>query len=237
MESLTRRLGSIHRGPRILGALLVALLLAGGPAVTHSASLAGQAQQTTTAYSNPIIAQNAPDPAIIKALDGYYYIVTSSDFWQGGTFHLLPIFRSTDLTHWTYVADTFAARPNWMPGNAGVWAPDIQYYNHKYYLYYMASWTNALPKYGTNGGSAIGVATADSPAGPWTDSGDSAGPGYTSGPIVPPRPCVFNTDPGCYYWTFDPAEFTDQDGQKYLYYGSYFGGTLVQKLAPDGLHT
>ena len=66
--------------------------------------------------------------------------------------------------------------------------------------------------------------------------GDTAGGAYQHGPLVPPRPCAFNTDPNCYYWTFDPAEFTDQDGQKYLYYGSYFGGTLAQRLTADGLH-
>ena len=47
---------------------------------------------------------------------------------------------------------------------------------------------------------------------------------------------MYTTDPNCYYWTFDPAVFTDQDGQQYIYYGSFYGGTLVQKLAPDALH-
>lgn len=42
---------------------------------------------------------------------------------------------------------------------------------------------------------------------------------------------------GCYLWTFDPAEFLDSSRQRYLYYGSYFGGTLVQPLANDGIHT
>jgi len=59
-------------------------------------------------------------------------------------------------------------------------------------------------------------------AGPWMDKGS---------PVVLPRQ---NSD-GRYFDTIDPAEFTDQDGQKYLYWGSYFGGTLVQKLLPNGL--
>lgn len=226
-----------RRPSRVLFALSIALLLAFGPAAMQSTSLASRVQQSGSTYRNPIIPQNVADPAIIKALDGYYYIVGSSDFWEGGSYHILPIFRSTDLVHWKYVADAFSARPDWAASDAGLWAPDLQYYNHKYYMYFTASWTKPLPRYGTNGGSAIGVATAASPAGPWTDSGDSAGGSYAHGPIVPPRSCAFNTDPNCYYWTFDPAEFTDQNGQKYMYYGSYFGGTLVQKLTPDGLHT
>jgi beta-xylosidase len=224
--------------------LLAMLVLFSAPAsaraITHAQNgsfPSHKAVPTAAAtYSNPIIAQTTPDPAIIKALDGYYYTIATSDSWQDGSFHILPIYRSTDLVHWTFVGDSFPARPAWVQSTAGLWAPDLQYYNHKYYMYYTASNTNPLPKYGTTSGSAIGVATADSPAGPWTDVGDSAGGSYAHGPIVPPRPCAFNTDPNCYYATIDPAEFTDHDNQKYMYYGSYFGGTLVQKMTPDGLH-
>ena len=223
-------------------AILAMLLLFLAPAATttnHARAASLASQQTVpqgTTYSNPVIPQTTPDPAIIKALDGYYYLMASSDFWSDGTFHILPIYRTSDLVHWTFVGDAFPGRPDWVSPSAGLWAPDLQYYNHKYYMYYTASDTNPLPNYGTTGGSAIGVATADSPAGPWTDAGDAAGGSYQHGPIVPPRPCAFTTDPHCYYATIDPAEFTDQDGQKYMYYGSYFGGTLVQKMTEDGLH-
>lgn len=188
-------------------------------------------------YSNPIIAQTTPDPAIIKGLDGYYYVIATSDRWEDGSFHLLPIYRSTDLVHWQFVGDSFSGRPAWTDPNAGLWAPDLQYFNHKYYMYYVVSATLALPKYSAPAGnSAIGVAVADSPAGPWQDAGDSAGGSFQHGPIVPPRACVYNTDPNCYYATIDPAVFTDHDGQRYMYYGSFFGGTVVQKLSADALH-
>ncbi len=229
---------SLHLVTALLALLLfLAPTSASGTANAQAAlSSSRAASPTSSTYTNPIIAQTTPDPAIIKALDGYYYVIASSDFWQGGAYHILPIYRSTDLVHWTFVGDAFPSRPSWVDPTAGLWAPDVQYYNHRYYMYYTASGTNPLPKYGTTGGSAIGVATAASPAGPWADAGDPAGGSYQHGPIVPPRSCAFNTDPNCYHWTFDPAEFTDKDGQKYLYYGSYFGGTLVQKMANDGLH-
>ncbi len=241
---VSRRLAR-ERSLCLVTALLIALfqtsLSLSNTAYAHATPLAtSHVIQTTSptrsTYSNPIIAQTTPDPAVIKALDGYYYVVASSDYWQGGAFHILPIYRSTDLVHWTFVGDAFPSRPAWADPTAGLWAPDVQYYNHKYYMYYTASATNPLPKYGTTGGSAIGVAIADSPAGPWADAGDSAGGNYQHGPLVPPRSCAFNTDPNCYHWTFDPAQFTDKDGQKYLYYGSYFGGTIIQKMANDGLH-
>ncbi len=220
----------------VLGAVAAALLLAVPVSPAHSA--AAPLAPTTGTYTNPIIPQTTPDPAVIKALDGYYYLIPTADYWQNGAgYHLLPIWRSSDLVNWTFVGNAFPARPAWIDPNAGVFAPDLQYYNHKYYMYYVAANTNPLPAYGTTGGSAIGVATADTPAGPWTDAGPAAGGSYQTGPIVPPRPCLGTNCGGPYFATIDPAEFTDQDGQKYLYYGSYFGGTLVQKLAPDGLHT
>jgi arabinan endo-1,5-alpha-L-arabinosidase len=229
---------NVFRLPIRLGVVLAIVVLAAvAPAGVRSASLASTLGQSASTYSNPIIPQNVSDPSVIKALDGYYYLAGSSDYWTDGSYHILPIFRSTDLVHWTFVTDTFGSRPAWVDPYAGLWAPDLQYYNHQYYMYYTASWTKSLPRYGTTGGSAIGVATAPTPSGPWTDAGDSAGGDFTGGPIIPPRYCAFNTDPGCYYWTFDPAEFTDHTGQKYIYYGSYFGGTLVQPLAADGLHT
>jgi len=210
---------------RGLVTVLLALTLAVLPTVARPAAAATGAAPAT--YSNPIIPQTAPDPAIIKALDGYYYIMTTADTWQDGSFHLVPTWRSTDLVTWTFVGDAFSAatKPAWI-GNNSIFAPDLQYFNHKYYMYYTAADTPSGGNPG-GGGSAIGVATAASPAGPWTDSG---------GPIVGPRTCSFSADSTCHPATIDPAEFTDQDGQKYMYFGSYFGGTIVQRLTADGLH-
>jgi arabinan endo-1,5-alpha-L-arabinosidase len=203
----------------LLAALLI-VSVAVAPGVARSASpLTRTAVTTPATYTNPVIPRTAPDPAIIKALDGYYYIVATSDTWQDGSFHLLPTWRSTDLVNWSFVGDAVPSRAAWVAPTAGLYAPDLQYFDHKYYMYYAAADTVA-------GGSAIGLYTAPSMTGPWTDAG---------GPIVGPRTCSFSADPTCHPATIDPAEFTDQDGQKYLYYGSFFGGTLVQRLTPDGL--
>ena len=72
----------------------------------------------------------------------------------------------------TYIAEYLQGRS---ASGGGLWAPDIQYFNGTYHLYYAVS--NS-----TLGGSAIFVATSDSPIGPWNAS---------SAPVVAPAaaPC------------------------------------------------
>jgi arabinan endo-1,5-alpha-L-arabinosidase len=135
-------------------------------------------------------------------------------------FHLIPMLRSSDLVNWTYESDAFSARPAWAVSNAGLWAPEIQFFNGQYYLYYTVTDTT-LP----GGGSAIGVATSNSPLGPWIHSGT---------PVVEPHsaPCC----PDSRRWVFDP-EIVEKDGQRYIFYGSYFGGISARTLSADGLHS
>ena len=185
-------------------------------------------------YSNPLPisipgdgrVESCADPTVIYAADGFWYAYCTTDPLNdedrnaGGdfNFHLIPMLRSADLTQWTYVGDAFASRPAWVKSDAGLWAPDIHFFNGQYYLYFTASDTNA-------GGSAIGVATAPTPTGPWTDSG---------APVVEPHdaPCC----PGSRRWVFDP-DVVESGGQRYMFYGSYFGGISARLLTPDGLHS
>jgi len=172
--------------------------------------------------------ENCPDPTLIhgqqKGDDNWYMLCTSDalndqDRGANGQYntHLLPTLKSPDLVNWTYVGDALAARPSWARDDAGVWAPDIKFFNGKYYLYYVVTETKV-------GGSAIAVATSDSPTGPWTTA---------AAPAVEPHeaPCCG----GSRRWVFDPEVLVDNDGQKYIYYGSYFGGISVRKLSQDGL--
>ena len=204
------------------GVLLLCALLSAG---------IGKAQDSTATYTNPVsktFADTFADPSIIKAKDGYWYAYGTSDpLREGeGTSHTIPISRSKDLVNWEYVGDAFGAsnRPSWAAPDAGIWAPDIRYMDGKYYMYYVVTQTTVTDEPHDN---AIGVATAPTPTGPWTDSG---------GPVVGPRRGE-SGDPGNFKWTFDPNEFTDRDGTRYLYYGSYYGGIWVTELAPDGKRT
>lgn len=60
-------------------------------------------------YSNPVIAQSVPDPTVIRAEDGYFYLYGTEDVYN------MPIFRSSDMVHWTKINTVFndATRPDW----------------------------------------------------------------------------------------------------------------------------
>ena len=191
-------------------------------------------------YTNPLqpqipdggIVESCADPAIIRGQDEYWYLYCTTDPLNGAdrneagelNFHLIPILRSFDLVDWTYVGDAFGQRPDWAEPTAGIWAPDIQYFNDQYYLYFTVTDVKAeiSGEPGCDSDNAIGVATAPSPAGPWS---------YQDGPVVEPR----RGGPGCnFFWTFDPDVITGDGSQKYIYYGSYYGGIEVRQLADDG---
>jgi len=200
--------------------LLLAVLLTAG---------IGRADETAATYTNPVskgFADTFADPAVIKGKDGYWYAYGTSDplrEGEGEEFSYIPISRSKDLVNWEYVGDAFDAPTDvsWAADDASLWAPDIRYMDGKYHLYYVVTQTTVTDEPNDN---AIGVATAPTPAGPWTDSG---------APVVGPRRGE-SGDPGDFKWTFDPNEFTDEDGTRYLYYGSYYGGIFVTELTPDG---
>jgi arabinan endo-1,5-alpha-L-arabinosidase len=179
-------------------------------------------------YTNPVFEPDLPDPDVIQdAATHEWYAFGTTDYWNGYTssLHILPILESSNLVSWRFVRNTFSppgtapalkspTEPAWA-GSVFLWAPEVHYIDGRYVMYYAASATAA-------GGSAIGVATASSPGGPWEDSG---------GPLVGPRP-----DPaGGYYDTIDPDEIRAVHGQRYLYYGSFSGGIWVVPLAPDGV--
>jgi arabinan endo-1,5-alpha-L-arabinosidase len=214
--------------------LMVAVAAPGAVAQTESRS---------RVYDNPLeiqipgdgLVESCADPTIIKGQtvgDDYWYMycttdpLNSQDRDPAGNFifHLIPMLRSLDLVNWTYMGDAFADQPAWLADNAGMWAPEIQYFNGLYYLYYTATDTDLYP--GSND-SAIGVATSTSPLGPWTDSG---------APVVEPHaPACCPND---FRWVFDPEVVQDEvTGQRYIFYGSYFGGISARELSADGLHS
>ena len=182
---------------------------------------------------NGMAIQNAPDPSIIvvSGTDGlmHWYMYSTSgpindaDKTSTGAYatHLMSIYHSTDLLNWNYVKDVFAKRPKWV-GTSNLWAPDIQFFNGKYYLYYTAA--NAGSRGNKGSGGAIGVATSSSPTGPWTDSG---------GPAVEVQTGRWVYDPYVVVDDYGPAP----SGQRYLFYGSYAGGIFARKLSADGLRT
>ena len=215
----------------LLGVVCLPLVACGQQVVSASDSH-GQPRS----YTNPLSletsdgpAVSCPDPAIIKqragGVDTWYLYCTgdplnSSDVNAQGYLnaHLITQYKSTDLIHFTYIGDAFPQTPAWIGGATNqLWAPAVKYFNNQYYLYYVAPNTAA-------GGSAIGVATSNSPAGPWADSG---------APVVAPENNPYNGAPG--RAVIDPDEVQDATGQRYIVYGSFNGGISIRTLSADGL--
>ena len=111
-------------------------------------------------YSNPVIKWSLPDPTVIQASDGYFYLYATEDT------HNVPIYRSKDLVTWRYAGTAFtdATRPMDFVPRGGIWAPDINYIDGKYVLYYSKS------EWGKTWECGIGVAWSDKPNGGFHDA-------------------------------------------------------------------
>jgi arabinan endo-1,5-alpha-L-arabinosidase len=156
-------------------------------------------------YANPVIGRSLPDPTVIRADDGSFYLYATEDVRN------VPIYRSTDLVNWTYLSTAFtnSTRPNFEP-NGGIWAPDINYINGRYVMYY------SMSVWGGEQTCGIGVATCAIPSGRFTDRGK-----------------LFRSDEIGVQNSIDPF-FIDDDGKKYLFWGS-FHGIYGTELSDDGL--
>lgn len=112
-------------------------------------------------YFNPVIQTSAPDPTVIRAEDGYYYLYATEDVRN------VPIYRSADMVSWTFVGTAFTdrTRPNFVP-TGGIWAPEINYIEGQYVL------TFSMSTWGGEWECGIGSAVSDSPAGPFTVVGN-----------------------------------------------------------------
>lgn len=156
-------------------------------------------------YSNPVVNYSLPDPTIVKAKDGYFYLYATEDIRN------TPIHRSKDLVEWELVGTAFtdATRPSFEP-KGGLWAPDINFVDGKYLLYY------SMSVWGGEWTCGIGVATSDKPEGPFTDQGK-----------------LFRSNEIGVQNSIDPF-YIEEDGKKYLFWGS-FRGLYAIELSDDGL--
>ena len=166
--------------------------------------------------------ESCPDPGLIRSQtpgdNAWYLYCTEEMFTDNAPLHLIAISRSEDLIHWNYVGDVFKQLPPGAASDALLWAPEIQFFNGQYYLYFVVSKT-------IQGGTAIYVATSNSPAGPWTPHPD---------PVVEPEPA--DCCGGQPRWTIDQA-IVEENGTRYMIYGSFYGGISARELSDDGLHT
>ena len=164
--------------------------------------------------TNPIITHKfAADPAVLVYKDTVYVYATNDmqqlAFTQGkeenryNKINTLNVFSSKDLVNWTDLGEVKVAGKNGGEGDAAwasnSWAPAIACKNiggkDMFFLYFADS------------GNGIGVLSAPSPTGPFTD------------PIK--KPLISRQTPNCanVNWLFDPAVMIDDDGVGYIYFG------------------
>ncbi|MFG2935875.1 family 43 glycosylhydrolase [Streptomyces sp. NPDC048282] len=150
---------------------------------------------------SPVLPGLNADPNIVRFGDTFYLYPTT-DGYDGWSGTQFKAYSSTDLVHWTDHGVILDLGPDVSWADSRAWAPTIAEKDGKYYFYFCAD-------------ANIGVAVADSPTGPFKDalgkpllkSGDFSGQ------------------------MIDPAVFTDDDGQSYLYFGN--GHAYVVPLNAD----
>jgi arabinoxylan arabinofuranohydrolase len=139
------------------------------------------------------------DPSSLVTKDRVYIYCSNDDESPvEGSYNIPNVIcvSSSDLKNWTDHGSVFrpADSTTWAKKS---WAPAAIERDGKFFLYF------------GNGGANIGVATAPTPVGPFTDPLGKA-------LITHGTPGV---QPAKNMWLFDPGAFIDDDGQAYLYFG------------------
>ena len=175
-------------------------------------------------YANPLISHKyGADPWALEYKGRLYLYLTADTYEYNdygrlinntyGKINKITVISSSDLLNWTDHGEIpvagLAGAAKWAKHS---WAPAVACKKiggkDQFFLYF------------ANDASNIGVLTADSPVGPWTD------------PLG--APLIHRGIPGVegVTWCFDPAVLVDDDGCGYL----YFGGGLPSLAQKDVLH-
>ncbi|WP_242642670.1 family 43 glycosylhydrolase [Lentzea alba] len=173
--------------------------------VTYTVTGADRSKRTWTVraavMNSPALPGYNADPNIVRFGDTYYIYATTDGF-PGWSSTSFNAWSSKDLVNWTKHEKILDLGPGVSWADSRAWAPTIAQKNGKYYFYFCAD-------------AKIGVAVADSPTGPFTD--------------VLGKPLIASNPNGGQ--AIDPAVFTDDNGQSYLYWGN--GEAYVVPLNAD----
>ncbi|MGW6129533.1 arabinan endo-1,5-alpha-L-arabinosidase [Cellulomonas sp. NPDC055163] len=173
--------------------------------------------------------RHAHDPTAVRDDDGVYYLFSTDAFSGGPPRAGVQVRRSTDLATWEFAGYALEGVPAdgaaWS-GASGLWAPDVVRVpvaarddgrddgrdgraptTTEWRMYWSASTFGSRT-------SAIGLAVASHPLGPWEDRGLVVTSRHeTPGPNA-----------------IDANAVVDDDGNHWLVYGSFFGGIHVLAL-------
>ncbi|MEU2284872.1 family 43 glycosylhydrolase [Streptomyces sp. NPDC013178] len=166
---------------------------------------------------SPVLPGLNADPNIVRFGDTFYLYPTTDGF-EGWSGTQFKAYSSTDLVHWKDHGVILDLGPDVSWADSRAWAPTIAEKDGKYYFYFSAD-------------ANIGVAVSDSPTGPFKDALGKPllKAGQLTGQMI------------------DPAVFTDDDGQSYLYFGNgrgyvvplnadmvSFDASKVKDITPSG---
>jgi len=175
------------------------------------------------ANSNPLISQDfGADPYAMVYGDRVYFYMTADAFEYDKAGNIIEnsyskiqsihVISTDDMVNFTdHGCIPVAGRNGVAKWANNSWAPAAAWKNidgkDKFFLYF------------ADAGGGIGVVTADSPTGPFTDP-------LGKGLIRRDMPNCGNV-----LWLFDPAVLVDDDGQAYIYFG---GGVPEGKVSDPG---
>ena len=162
-------------------------------------------------YTNPVfLGFPLPDPDVIRGDDGYFYLYATEEKADNNN-HNVPILKSADLVNWEKIGSVFTDENHphiTTEYDAVIWAPSINKVGNKYIMYYSQP--------GKNYKHAIGIATADSPAGPFTEHGK-----------------LIDSDEQGVDLSID-AYLYQENGRNYLFWGSFRAISIIE-LTADGM--
>lgn len=159
--------------------------------------------------------RNAHDPTIVQTPEGTFVMFCTDANANGPAPAGVHMRVSTDLIDWQWAGTALGQVPpvaeQWT-GAQGLWAPEViawptQSGEPLWHMYYSASTFGSRT-------SAIGLATAPHPLGPWT-----------AGPLVVKTHHDYSP-----HNAIDAAVQWDHNGVPWLYYGSFFGGLCALEL-------
>lgn len=140
-------------------------------------------------YRNPVHRGFFPDPSIIRVGEDYYKVNSSFQY-----FPAIPISHSKDLVHWELIGHAITENDyldlSETLDSRGIWAPDISYYNGKFYIFATLRHNSQDPSVSPMRSQL--VMTADKAEGPYS------------------KPVVLPVD------NIDPSHFVDDDGRHYM---------------------
>ena len=168
--------------------------------------MSGSLTKMKRMYNNPVQRGFFPDPSVIRVGDDYYMVNSSFQY-----FPAIPISHSKDMIHWHIIGHA-VTNPEWLDlsdikDSHGIWAPDIEYVDGKYYIYATLR-LNGDGKRENNVLRRQLVVTSDKPEGPYS------------------KPVFLEVD------DIDPSLFVDDDGSRYMIIAA---GAKAVPLSADGL--